>query len=1296
MKTNHKSASFYVAYILKKLWGLAALCLVLVAVCLTLLRYSLPYMNEQKHHLESWLSERVGAELTIAEISAQWRGLGPAIVLRNIELTKNQQSPVSLLIDETAIEVDFWQSILAMQIKSNEFDLRNMQLSLDLTTLKTGQSSFPIVEALEELFLQQLQSFSVSDSKIILNTLKGRQVVLIDQVSWLNRDEHHQGTGQLQIEEIAKNSASFVLDLYGKSSEMYGTFYAEGKEVDLSPWIQQWVTSKHELVESRGSFVMWADIQNKAIKSVQLDLANSRFGWKTPKGSQPSKTLEANILQGQINGSPINDDWVFNFDNLTLQVNDQVSVSNWKGKIDALGNASIQHLAPIKLATLLPMLALSIKHEDMLRLEQMQPEATLNNLFIQRTLKGNLAINAAIGDLSWQQHDYLPGINDLDADFNWNDGSGKLTIKSKSGTLFIDNLLPENIDYQRLYADLYIHTSPEGIQFETDNAVFKSDLITFHPDFSLDTSNGYLAFKSTIDPIHVSALTQLYPIEQKGKKTRDYLVNAVKDGFINNAQLLWHGVMSDFPFTNNQGIFQAQFDVTDGQFKFAPQWPVLSNISANLLFNNESLTIKSQQANLMDAVLVDLTASIPSFKKNATLKIAAKAKATGQEASLLISQSNLANTLGKTLQQVIVEGPVTTDLDLNIPLTGKNIIAKGAVNLLGNSVSIPNLNLSLSESQGQLTFVNSKINIEKIDARLFEQPISLTLTGDQQASGYHTNIEIAGNCEITPILKEYHPPLANYLTGSGEWQANVALTIPSQGFQYTAKLTSDLKALQSTLPKPFSKQAEQALPLLITSEGNQQASTVSISLGEEIEFNGILPHQEKQFSRAHLAIGKSDLIGMGLGFSISADVAEFDATPWFNTIRTLLSENSQSDHKPILEAPKRIFINADVATISSQKLSNFEGIAKNTADSWLLDINAKQARMDIAFHKDWLEQGIDINADFIALDSWQPEEQNDYATTHTVSIEDSINSLPPINFSCLRCSFMENDLGQIDIKLSRSTTGMKIDNIRVDNGYGLFFGAGDWFITNGKSSTRLQGEFHSSDFGALLKGFKINSGVKDSKAQSTFDLSWQKAPYDFNFDTLNGQIDWRLSDGYITEITDKGSRIFSILSFESLVRKLKLDFRDVFAKGFFYDKINGSFQVHDGIADTRDTIVDGGAGEIIMKGYTDLAARELNYNIEFTPKITSSLPVIVAWMVNPATAIAALAIDQMLTSAKVISNINFSLTGTIDAPVITELGRDSREIVLPAQKMPAPLQPTDQELNVPTDIDVPKEDPISE
>jgi uncharacterized protein YhdP len=248
-----KSVSFYAAYLIKKLWALVALSLVVVAVIISVVRYSLPYMNVQKHHIEQWLSGQVGAELTIGEISAKWQGVGPAIILRDIQLVQNTPliqnipSPISLTIAETAIEVDFWQSVRAGQIQSNKFDLREMELNIDLASLEQEETQYPIVEALEKLFLQQLQLFSISQSKIIINTRNNQQqIVLIDQVSWVNQEDHHQGVGQLQIEEIAKNSTSFILDLYGNQEKLYGTFFAKGEEVDLSPWVEQWLPSKNK------------------------------------------------------------------------------------------------------------------------------------------------------------------------------------------------------------------------------------------------------------------------------------------------------------------------------------------------------------------------------------------------------------------------------------------------------------------------------------------------------------------------------------------------------------------------------------------------------------------------------------------------------------------------------------------------------------------------------------------------------------------------------------------------------------------------------------------------------------------------------------------------------------------------------------------------------------------------------------------------------------------------------------------------------------------------------------------
>ena len=70
-------------------------------------------------------------------------------------------------------------------------------------------------------------------------------------------------------------------------------------------------------------------------------------------------------------------------------------------------------------------------------------------------------------------------------------------------------------------------------------------------------------------------------------------------------------------------------------------------------------------------------------------------------------------------------------------------------------------------------------------------------------------------------------------------------------------------------------------------------------------------------------------------------------------------------------------------------------------------------------------------------------------------------------------------------------------------------------------------------------------------------------PHNFSFTTLNGEINANIDDGYLAEVTDK-ARIFSVLSLQSIVRKLTLDFRDIFSDGMFYKNITGDYHIDEG------------------------------------------------------------------------------------------------------------------------------------
>ena len=1289
-----RTTSFYVAYIVRKLWALLALSLVVVAVVLSLLRFSLPYLNEQKAVLEDYLGQQFGAELRIGSITAQWKGLGPAIVLQDIQLVQNQQSPIDLQISETIIELDFWESVIQRQIQSNKFDLRDMRLTIDLAYLQQKDSDYPIIAALEKLFLQQLQSFSISNSRILLLTPNDQQTVLIDQVSWVNKEQRHQGRGQLQIAEIAKNSASFILDLYGNDADISGTFFAKGEELDLSPWISQWLQTPYKLTESRGSFVMWASIEQKSLSSVQLDISNSRFSWDNGQSK-----IYAAVSGGQINAAPTSytdkASWVINLDNFSLMLNEQLSVSTWLAKVDSAGNFTLNNAEPLDLQPFISLLPLVLDESAIGTLNELQPQAHLDNIELALNLKGEVNLAAELTQLGWQQTQAIPGLSASSAKVLWANSKGKLSLHSSNNTLFVSETLPQDIEFEELSASVFFNINEQGVELSSDEISLLSTELKIYPQFYFNSAQQFLSASASISAMDVADIAHYYPGKLMGEATKNYLSRSLQTGKLVGAEVLWHGSFSQFPFAQQQGVFQSTVAIEQGVLQFDPNWPALTDLNINLLFENEGLWMTSQQGKLLDVKLGDLSAVIPSLSAGAVLSIDAKGQASGNQVRELMLNSSLANSLGTVLQQVQIDNKLTTDLHLHIPLSGKGVVASGKVTLSDSDVLISSLDLKLEHAKGQISFVNDKVNFKNLSATLLQQPVKVSFKGLQQDEHYQADINMLGNWQVAPLLEKYHPALATYLTGGSQWQAQINLQLPRDGYEYSATLQSNLVKLGSDLPAPFDKLATQPRSLFVDVAGNKQASVVKLQLGNEVIFNGNLPHESMQFSRAHLAIGESDLVGMGLGFSISANVKQLDIDAWYQAINHLLTKSSaESGHVAILEAPKRVFISADSALLASQSLTDLELVAKNTNDSWLLDVNAKEARMEVALYKDWLTQGVNINADFIDLANWQSPIKAE--TDESLIIPDP-SQFPPINFACQRCRVLNNDLGKVDFALSRSSGGMRIDNFRLNNSYGLLYAQGDWFVNNGKSSTRVTGEFSSSDFGALLKGFQFNSGIKDSAASAKFDLSWQQAPYEFNLATLTGDMDWRLSDGYLTEITDKGSRIFSILSLDSLVRKLKLDFRDVFAKGFFYDKMTGSFQIQNGVVDTRDTVVDGGAGEITMRGITDLNSQQLNYQISFAPKVTSSLPVIVAWMVNPATALAALAIDQVLTSAKVISNIKFSLTGTFDEPLIEEVQRDSKEITLPA-RLPSQTQPPKLDgsnIDGPVDLDIFPEEPIS-
>ena len=393
-----------------------------------------------------------------------------------------------------------------------------------------------------------------------------------------------------------------------------------------------------------------------------------------------------------------------------------------------------------------------------------------------------------------------------------------------------------------------------------------------------------------VSPLALNEVSSLFPPSLMGANTDKYLTRAFTgEGEIANARVLWHGRTSDFPFDDNTGIFQAYVDIEQGDFLFAPDWPALNNLDLSLYFVNNALVMESPSATLAGMKISDMSAAIPSFSPDARLIIYANGTGTGDALTALMMDSSLKKSLGKVLNEdVQIGGPLSADIKLDIPFKGKDVVASGTAHLSNNPVFVATTNMLFDKASGEVSFVNGDIDASGLQAQFLKQPVNLSLSG-RQGDTYDLNVELGGRWHVHPLANYVNTDLTEYIDGESDWNTTVQLSLSNSGFNYTANLTADLTATQSVLPAPFDTPAGSSLPLLITSKGDSKASNVEASLGDNIRFDGVLPHKEMQFSRAHLALGESDIANIGTGFSISANLPQADVQEWFTTINMLLS-----------------------------------------------------------------------------------------------------------------------------------------------------------------------------------------------------------------------------------------------------------------------------------------------------------------------------------------------------------------------------------------------------------------------
>lgn len=1272
-----------------------AVLVVFVAVVISVLKYTLPYTDSFREEIQTWINTEYDADIRIGKITAGWETTGPAIILEDITLLTSDATPLDLQIKQTRVKLDFWQSIIQQRVKSSYFVLDGVKARIDAkrflqqtssNTLvnppeatSSAADSEPVIEFLSHLFLGQLRQFSVQNSLFSFTLPSGKsQHISVEELTWQNEQSFHQGVGEFYIDGIASNSLTFILNLHGDETQpLKGELFVEANEVKLGSWLTELTDENVTIAHTSASFRAWAEIQNGLFNHINILLGENEIRWHA-KEQEHLLTFG----NGRIVWRPFLDGWEVATSTISVTGDEQL----WPDlsfTIEYQQSQSRLFVNQLQVDRILPLTTLGALPDNIERqLTAFDPDALLDDLHIKFNEQQGYKFTGNLTNIAWQRVGDIPGANNIGVKVGgfWNTASQQ-PFDAKSA-IFIDAeamkgefdtgelfTKPFSYDYLAINAELILrddvwHVNLPNLWLSNADLSF-----TLQASVSLLDSPVMNAYAELLGPKALQA-KHYYPKGHMGEQLMSFLNFSLQSGELGLTKIAVAGEVEKFPYDNQEGLLLVRGEFIDIDFRFSAKWPEIKALNAELLFRNDRLDIRSMSGDVLRVPLDDsIHAVLTPLSDLSTVDIHLGFDVDAQALTEVLQQSSIKHTVGEALKEIQIEALLTSDIDLivsteeNVP-PEEEVLAKGIIHFKNNIIDVQSPTIPFEQMTGHVAFDNDKITDIDLVGTAWKMPIKLSGQAEQGEAAYDVALQLSGDWESTALFTHIPSIFSEYLIGHVPFVVDVDLDLPKKGFQYTAVLNADFSHTESSLPSIYQKASGEPAKLQAIMRGDELSNLLTVNYNNSLYFNGILPATNHQFIRSQLILGPEDKgLATGQGLNIYVDLPETTFGPWKQFVQKLIEE-SKHHSDSLLSEPKYVTGRVGSLNVYGQQFDDARFDMENQGDHWAVDLNAKQTRMQLDVFDDWKQKGMVASIDYLRIQLEEFEHRNTFQIS-----QEWLEDFPKLSVQCDYCVYEKYLIGNLSASASSENGRLVIENVSITNGKNKLSFSGDWISeSNDSGRSRISGTLESPDIGVMLATYELPTSVRDSNAEVDFTLDWVGGPNNFNFATLGGDVGWELGEGHIAEVSDKGAKIFSLLSLDSIFRRLRLDFSDVFSKGLYYNEIKGDLALYNGVVSTANTKMDGLAGEMSIKGSTNLVSKELDYQLAFTPKLTSSIPVIVAWMVNPVSGLAALAIDQVIERANVISEIKFSMTGTIEKPIITEVDRRSREISLPGSQ----------------------------
>lgn len=1253
-----------------------------------------PYLNDHKAEFETWGSQLLKTPISIGHVSVAWSRLEPEIELNNVTILNKETNKPTFAIRRVNIHLQVIRSLFTWQPQVESIKIAGVELTVH--EFKAGQFH---IEGLRDITITDdftgasmksdaILGWIFSVSQLALREIEIRYIpehgteksITLDHLALSNDDKQHQLTGLALLNQEVPTKVDINLVWRGDFTDLSHitadiSLYLEG--ISLSQFLKGKSWHELQIQEGLGSAKI-----NLHWDSDQLQKVHTQFQiYELEIKSLASKKTQ---LFSRVSG---NVDWSHEGDKQTLSGSE--ILIDFPDHLWPTTSFSVSYVPTT--TNDYAVQTLDVGYMNLVDIVQL----ALDSGFVADEIKKNiLAINpkgeirgfhaksngdwsdltavplsAEFSGLSTDEWKKLPGVANLLGSIAWDGKQGTLKLNSRQAKITLSSLFSKPLPFNQLSG--YLTWNKD----EKNNWILNAkNIFIVNPDARIQATatlnlpanaSPLINLSSTFSVSNVANIPNYVPAKVMDPELVAWLKQALQAGTIDYAKVDMQGKFSDFASGSPAAKLQVSAILKNINLNYAPKWPALNNIEGKVKFTNQEMTIDATSANISGVPIKQIHATLDHFSDNdpTVLNLQAHIQSTLDQGQQFLQASPLNDLFGKDLQSMQMQGPMDLTLGLSMPVKKpESIKVQGSINTSGASLNLQEWNLALTQLQGKFQFSEQDIQAANVQARLFDQPITLSLS-TQHTSGKATFVlaDIKGSVNAEVIKAWLNlPSLTDYVRGSTNYKAEVHLASHDKNQANEIILTSDLKGVSVTLPQNYGKKAEDALNfrLDILSAQNQPLK-IKMDYGKLLSAAVALKnqHQKWQLQSGELRLGPGANWQTKPGMLISGHV---DTLDWEKLQKEFSTQKTTASVSPIelFSANnasgitiREVNLNIDTLRIFDHEFKKINVSIEKSNTAWELGLNSELIRGDVTVPFDMDQEAVTCRFDRLHLESSNSKVQNNLDP----------KKIPAISFIGDDVRFNDKSFGRVRFETVPNGSGMIIKELKMNSSILELHATGYWQATRNGSTTNFKGTASTKKVSDVLTAWGFNStnfvaGVGEVK----FDLGWPNAPFNPAENGLSGKLSLHLGEGRVVDVGDNGAkmglgRMLSLFSLQTIPRRLSLDFSDLFEKGYSFDSMDADFTFKNGNAYTENMRFDGPVAAIALAGRIGLATKDFDIKLGVTPHMTASLPVVATFATgtfNPIAGALLWAFDKIVSSRSVssVTTYQYRITGPWDKP----------------------------------------------